>query len=81
MGSLSAMREFGIARSIMPPQQEILMAKPPPSGPSSDIAGVNRDARVGAPNRKAGKGGAETIDEADKQSKARPKDSGSRSTS
>ena len=81
MGSLSAMQEFGIARPIMPPKQEILMAKPPPSGPSSDIAGVNRDARAGAPNREAGKGSAETIDRAAKQSKARPKDSGSRGTS
>ena len=35
------------------------MAKPPPSGPHSDLTGVNRDARVNDPNRDAGKGTAE----------------------
>jgi hypothetical protein len=27
------------------------MAEPPPSGPHSDIHGVNRDARAGAPSK------------------------------
>jgi hypothetical protein len=49
------------------------MAKPPPSGPHSDIKGVNMDARVNAPNRDPSKGGASEKGEAEQQSKGRPK--------
>jgi hypothetical protein len=52
------------------------MAKPPATGPHSDIEGVNRDARVGRPNRDARKGTAEDIHIAEKQSKGRPPNSG-----
>lgn len=52
------------------------MAKPPPSGPHSDIAGVNRDARTGRPNRDPKKGTAESIHIAEKQSKGRPPNAG-----
>jgi hypothetical protein len=52
------------------------MAKPPPSGPHSDIAGVNRDARAGAPDGDAENGGAAAKEGAQKDSKARPKDTG-----
>jgi len=55
------------------------MAKPPPSGPHSDIEGVNRDARVGRPNRDLAKGTAEDIDTAEKKSKGRPPNAGKRS--
>ena len=48
------------------------MAKPPPSGPHSDIDGVNRDARVNTPNRDPAKGSAAELDAADKQSKGQP---------
>ncbi len=48
------------------------MAKPPPSGPHSDITGVNRDARVNTPNRDPAKGGAEEKDAADKNSVGQP---------
>jgi hypothetical protein len=48
------------------------MAKPPPSGPHSDIDGVNRDARIGVPNRDPAKGTAKEVDEADTQSVGRP---------
>ncbi len=44
------------------------LSKPPPSGPRSDITGINRDARVNTPNRDAGKGSAKELDEADKLS-------------
>jgi hypothetical protein len=48
------------------------MAKPPPSGPHSDINGVNMDARVNAPNRDISKGTAEDLDKAGKKSIGRP---------
>jgi hypothetical protein len=48
------------------------MAKPPPSGPHSDIKGVNMDARVNAPNRDIDKGTAKELDEAGKESVGRP---------
>ncbi|WP_156679855.1 hypothetical protein [Sphingomonas profundi] len=48
------------------------MAKPPPSGPHSDLTGVNRDARVNAPARDPKLGTAEEIDAADTQSKGHP---------
>lgn len=52
------------------------MAKPPASGPHSDIEGVNRDARIGRPNRDPGKGTAATVDAAEKASKGRPPNAG-----
>ena len=52
------------------------MAKPPPSGPSSDVDGVNRDARTGTPSRDPAEGGAEARGDAQSQSKGRPKDAG-----
>ncbi len=52
------------------------MAKPPPTGPNSDIKGVNRDARAGRPNRDAGKGTAQDIHVAEQQSKGRPAKAG-----
>jgi len=48
------------------------MAKPPPSGPHSDLHGVNRDARAGAPHKDASQGGAKEKDEAEKNSQGRP---------
>jgi hypothetical protein len=48
------------------------MAKPPPSGPHSDLDGVNRDARVGTPNRDASKGSAKEKGEAQERSSGRP---------
>lgn len=48
------------------------MTKPPSSPPHSDIDGVNRDARVGAPNRDPKKGTAADVDHARKQSIGRP---------
>ncbi|USI71434.1 hypothetical protein [Sphingomonas morindae] len=48
------------------------MAKPPPAGPSSDIEGVNRDARVGVPNRDSAGPNAEDKQAAEADSKARP---------
>jgi hypothetical protein len=52
------------------------MEKPPPSGPRSDIHGVNRDARTGAPNRDPAKGIAEDKHEAEQGSKGLPDDAG-----
>ncbi|HWW64169.1 MAG TPA: hypothetical protein VNZ43_05385 [Sphingomonadaceae bacterium] len=52
------------------------MAKPPPSGPHSDISGVNRDARVGVPNRDPAKGTAKELKKADEQSRGKPDKSG-----
>lgn len=51
------------------------MPKPTPSGPHSDIRGVNMDARVGTPNRDAALGTAKEKQEAESQSKGRPKPS------
>lgn len=48
------------------------MAKPPASGPHSDIEGVNRDARIGTPNRDESKGGAKELDQADEESVGHP---------
>jgi hypothetical protein len=48
------------------------MAKPPPSGPHSDIKGVNMDARVNAPSRDPNLGSAGELDEADTQSVGQP---------
>ena len=54
------------------------MAKPPPSGEHSDIKGVNMDARVGVPNRDPGKGTAKEKQEAEEESKGRPRQSAER---
>lgn len=48
------------------------MAKPPPSGPHSDISGVNRDARVNTPDRDPAKGTADDLEKANKASKGQP---------
>ena len=47
------------------------MAKPPPSPPSSDIEGVNRDARVGSPHDQSQPDPGAQIDHARDESKAR----------
>jgi len=49
------------------------MAKPPPSGAHSDLRGVNMDARVGVPNRDPGLGTAKEKQEAERESKGRPR--------
>lgn len=48
------------------------MAKPPPSGPHSDIKGVNMDARTGVPNRDSSLGTAKETQEAEENSAGRP---------
>ncbi|WP_404713555.1 hypothetical protein [Sphingomonas sp. MMS24-J13] len=50
--------------------------KPPPAGPSSDLTGVNRDARVGTPARDPKLGTAESVKEAEEESVGRPPASG-----
>ena len=49
------------------------MSKPPETPPSSDIDGVNQDARVGTPSKKPEPNAAERIDDARDDSKGRPK--------
>lgn len=51
------------------------MAKPPPSPPSSDIEGVNRDARVGTSHKDGQPDPGSQIDQAKDQSKAQPDES------
>ena len=48
------------------------MAKPPPSGPSSDIEGVNRDARAGSASKSAHPDPGPALRDADQNSKAQP---------
>jgi hypothetical protein len=48
------------------------MAKPPPSGPHSDIKGVNMDARISIPNRDSSKNAAQEKQEAEENSAGRP---------
>jgi hypothetical protein len=48
------------------------MAKPPPSGPHSDIKGVNMDARVNTPTRDGDVGNAKELDQADELSVGKP---------
>ena len=48
------------------------MAKPPPDTPSSDIEGVNRDARAGAPSNDSSKDPGSQIENAGAQSAGRP---------
>jgi len=54
------------------------MAKPPPSGPHSDLDGVNQDARAGTPNRDPAKGSAKEKQAAEENSLGRPSRSASR---
>ncbi len=49
------------------------MAKPPPATPSSDVEGVNRDARIGTPSKDSSKDPGSQIDRARDESKGRPK--------
>jgi hypothetical protein len=50
------------------------MAKPPEAPPSSDIEGVNRDARAGAPSKSQHPDPGAAIDHAKDESKARPEE-------
>jgi hypothetical protein len=54
------------------------MAKPPETPPHSDIEGVNRDARAGAPSKSPHPDPGAALDSAKDQSKARPKGSAPR---
>lgn len=51
-------------------------SEPPDAGPSSDVNGVNMDARSGAPNRDVEKGTTADIANAGEQSIGRPRHSG-----
>lgn len=51
------------------------MAKPPETPPSSDIQGVNRDARTGTPSRSDQPEPGAAIRQAKKESRARPEES------
>ncbi|MFW2831182.1 hypothetical protein [Sphingomonas sp. ID0503] len=51
------------------------MAKPPEAPPSSDIEGVNRDARVGTPSKDPQESG-KVLREAKDESIGRPKEGG-----
>ena len=53
------------------------MSKPPPTPPSSDIAGVNRDARVGTPSKSQHPDPGTAIDHAKSRGKGRPRENGS----
>jgi hypothetical protein len=48
------------------------MAKPPPATPSSDIEGVNRDARIGTPSRQPEPDPGAQLKRAQDESVARP---------
>jgi len=48
------------------------MAKPPADTPSSDIEGVNRDARVGTPNRDSSKDPGSQLERAGDDSPGHP---------
>jgi hypothetical protein len=48
------------------------MAKPPPSGPSSDIEGVHQSSQAHEPGRHPEHGTAEHKQDAEKDSKGRP---------
>jgi len=54
------------------------MAKPPETPPHSDIEGVNRDARAGAPSKSPHPDPGAALDSAKDQSKARPRGSAPR---
>ena len=51
------------------------MAKPPPTPPSSDLEGVNRDARAGAPHKNPHPDPGAAIQNAHEGSRARPDES------
>jgi hypothetical protein len=48
------------------------MAKPPQAPPSSDIEGVNRDARVGTPSTSSKPDPGAALKHAERESKGRP---------
>ena len=48
------------------------MAKPPETPPSSDIEGVNRDARAGTPSKSGQPDPGAALDHARKESAGRP---------
>ena len=48
------------------------MANPPKAPPSSDIEGVNRDARIGTPSKAPHPDPGAAIDHAEKESTGRP---------
>jgi hypothetical protein len=52
------------------------VAKPPEAGPSSDIEGVNRDARAGTPSKSGKPDPGTAIHQAESESKGRPARSG-----
>ena len=54
------------------------MAKPPPSGPHSDLEGVNQDGRVGTPSRNPANGTAKEKQSAEEHSAGRPAKSATR---
>lgn len=51
------------------------MAKPPKATPHSDIDGVNRDARIGTPSKSQHPEPGSSLHHAEKEGKARPKQS------
>jgi len=51
------------------------MPKPPETPPHSDTDGVNRDARIGTPSKSADPEPGSTLDRAEQEGKARPKQS------
>ncbi len=54
------------------------MSKPPPSGPHSDIDGVNRDARVGTPTNNPHPEPGSSLRDSKEQGKGRPVPGGDR---
>ena len=48
------------------------MPKPPEAGPSSDIEGVDRDARAGAPSKSTKPDPGSALKHAERESKGRP---------
>ena len=67
---MGASRRAGaLTHTIKEPKQ---MAKPPPTPPSSDIEGVNRDARVGTPSKSNKPDPGAALHHAERESKGRP---------
>lgn len=52
--------------------KDMTMATPPKTPPSSDIEGVNRDARAGTPAKSGKPDPGEALDRAQKESAAKP---------
>lgn len=48
------------------------MAKPPKAPPSSDITGINRDARAGTPSKDPHPDPGKALEHAEAESKGRP---------